>query len=131
MKINTYRAKGLISYSVMVNVGGVARQVSFGTGSYSPRLNAYLRTSDKVLQMALERHPEFNKTFVLENTEYIKEAAPKKEEEVVITKPLEFNNFNELRDFLIKEKGKAPITVSTMAKAEKEMIKLGIRYTMK
>ena len=128
MKVKTYRAKGFITYSLMVTVGGKLTTVNFGFGSYSPRLYASLRTSDEALQKALEKHPSFGKRFILENTEYIAEAAPKKAAE---DKPLEFNNFNELRDYLIREHQKAPIIVSTMAKADREMQKLGIKYIIK
>lgn len=128
MKIKTYRAKGYMSLAIMVTVKGRTEMLSFGKGSYSPRLYASIRTSNEALQKALEKHHSFNKLFYLENTEYVSEPKPVKVEE---NKPLEFNNFNELRDYLIKEHNKAPITVSTLAKADKEMQKLNLKYEIK
>lgn len=128
MKIKTYRAKGYMSLTITVNIKGKTEALSFGSGSYSPRLYASLRTSNEAVQKALEKHYGFGKLFFLEDTKYVSEPAPAK---VVEEKPLEFNNFNELRDYLIKEHGKAPITVSTMAKASREMEKLNLKYVMK
>ena len=128
MKIKTYRAKGYMSLSLTVTIKGKTEVLSFGHGSYSPRLFASLRTSNETIQKALEKHPSYNKLFFLEDTKYVSEPKPVKVEE---NKPLEFNNFNELRDYLIKEHSKAPITVSTLAKADKEMQKLNLKYEIK
>lgn len=128
MKIKTYRAKGYMALCVPVTLNGKSEMIQFGHGSYSPRMFASLRTSNEDLQKALDKHPLNGKFFYLENTEYI---ANPVEEQVDETKPLEFNNFNELRDYLIKEHERAAITVSTMAKADKEMQKLGLKYTIK
>jgi len=117
-----------MSLTLPVTIKGRTEMLSFGKGSYSPRLFASLRTSNEALQKALDKHPSNGKLFYLENTEYVAEPAPVK---VVEDKPLEFSNFNELRDFLIKEHKKAPITVSTMAKADKEMQKLNLKYVIK
>lgn len=117
-----------MSLSLTVTMKGKTEVLSFGHGSYSPRLYASLRTSNEALQKALEKHPSFNKLFFLEETQYVAEPKPVTP---AVEKPLEFNNFNELRDYLIKEHHKAPITVSTMAKADKEMQKLGLKYTIK
>lgn len=113
---------------VPVTLNGKSEMIQFGHGSYSPRMFASLRTSNEDLQKALDKHPLNGKFFYLENTEYI---ANPVEEQVDETKPLEFNNFNELRDYLIKEHERAAITVSTMAKADKEMQKLGLKYIIK
>lgn len=128
MKIKTYRAKGYMALCVPVTLNGKSEMIQFGHGSYSPRMFASLRTSNEDLQKALDKHPLNGKFFYLENTEYI---ANPVEEQVDETKPLEFNNFNELRDYLIKEHERAAITVSTMAKADKEMQKLGLKYIIK
>lgn len=128
MKIKTYRAKGYMALCVPVTLNGKSEMIQFGHGSYSPRMFASLRTSNEDLQKALDKHPLNGKFFFLENTEYI---ANPVEEQVDETKPLEFNNFNELRDYLIKEHERAAITVSTMAKADKEMQKLGLKYIIK
>lgn len=117
-----------MSLTLPVNIKGKTEMLSFGHGSYSPRMFASLRTSDEALQKVLDKHPSNGKLFFLEDTQYVAEPAPKK---VIEDKPLEFNNFNELRDYLIREHKKAPITVSTMAKADKEMQKLGLKYIIK
>ena len=127
MKINTYRAIGLQKLVLYVNIKGETRQVVLSGGTIFPKKYGMTRVSDKALQAALEKHPSFGRTFVLEDTQYVaEEPVPKN-----IEKPLEFNNFNELRDYLIREHGRAPITVSTMAKAEREMQKLNLKYIMK
>lgn len=128
MKIKTYRAKGYMALCVPVTLNGKSEMIQFGHGSYSPRMFASLRTSNEDLQKALDKHPLNGKFFYLENTEYIANPVEKQVDE---TKPLEFNNFNELRDYLIKEHERAAITVSTMAKADKEMQKLGLKYIIK
>jgi len=127
MKINTYRAIGLQKLVLYIPMKGETKQVVLSGGTTFPKKCGMIRVSDKAMQTALEKHPSFGKTFFLEDTQYIAEEPVK----TVVEKPLEFNNFNELRDYLIKEKGKAPITVSTMAKAEREMQKLDIKYVMK
>lgn len=131
MKIKTYRAKGYMALSLTIKIKDKTEMLSFGHGSYSPKLFASLRTSNKELQAALEKHRAYGKLFFLENTEYVSEPAPVKKEEKLLDKPLEFNNFNELRDYLIKEHGRAPITVSTLAKATREMEKLNLKFTIK
>lgn len=128
MKIKTYRAKGYMALCVPVTLNGKSEMIQFGHGSYSPRMFASLRTSNEDLQKALDKHPLNGKFFYLENTEYIANPVEKQVDE---TKPLEFNNFNELRDYLIKEHERAAITVSTMAEADKEMQKLGLKYIIK
>lgn len=117
-----------MSLTITVNRNGKTEMLSFGSGSYSPRLYASLRTSNEATQKALEKHYGFGKLFFLEDTQYVSEPAPAK---AVEEKPLEFNNFNELRDYLIREHKRAPITVSTMAKADREMQKLNLKYVMK
>lgn len=131
MKINTYRAVGLQKLVLYLQLKGGVRQIVLSGGTSFPKRWGMFRTSDKNLQAALEKHPSFGKTFVLEDTQWVKEDKPEVEDHDGINKPLEFNNFNELRDYLIKEKGKAPITVSTMAKAEREMQKLELKYIIK
>lgn len=127
MKIKTYRAKGYMALCVPVTLNGRSEMIQFGHGSYSPRMFASLRTSNEELQKVLDKHPLNGKFFFLEDTQYVAEPKPVQNED----KPLEFNNFNELRDYLIKEHDRAAITVSTMAKADKEMQKLGLKYIIK
>ena len=116
---------------ITVKIKGKWVSVVLSGGSYFPKNYGMIRTSDKQIQNALEKHPSFGKTFILENTEWVDDGSPEEEPIAGKDKPLEFNNFNELRDYLIKEHGKAPITVSTMVKAAREMEKLDLKYIIK
>ena len=116
-----------------VKIDGKWESVTLSGGSHFPKSYGMIRTSNKKLQTALEKHSSFNKSFFLENTEWVKDGSEPELTDLKDgkNKPLEFNNFNELRDYLIKEQGRAPITVSTMAKAAREMEKLDLKYVMK
>lgn len=130
MQIKIYRANYLKKLVLQISVDGKPKTIEFGGASHYLKKNAVFSTSDSVIQKALEKHSGFGSLFSLESSQVIAQDSAKADPAQAdgVNKPFEFANFNELRDFLVKEKGLAPITVSTMDRAEKAMNKLGLKF---
>lgn len=134
-----------------VTVGDKTIRITFSNGGLTSSGNGRFTTSDEKLQEALEKNPQFGKSFRLQDTIIIEDTvAPKAktvrsakavnntdkvqtdpiqepaQEQAQTDEVLSFANFNELRDYLIDNHGCSAASVRTLNQAIATAKKLGL-----
>lgn len=127
MKSKQYRHKIFINTSISVKVGEGSRIVNFGKGTHYPRRNGMVKVTDEKLMEAIEKHPDYNKTFFLEkvNGKSIVDIVKDEGVDIKLRKTLKETEekYNTLKDEYDTLMAENEILKIKLAKAEKEEAK--------